>query len=46
MKKLIEKLEWICDYYLVYFLYNSHKIERYNQYMKGKWIFGEESTIK
>ncbi|MEI7527112.1 MAG: hypothetical protein WCJ95_22370 [Mariniphaga sp.] len=37
MKNLTEKLEWIFDYYVVYFLYNPHKIERYYRYMNEKW---------
>ena len=44
MKKLIEKLEWFSDYYLIYFLYNPNKIDRYNQYMKDRWIIGGERT--
>ena len=46
MKKMIEKLQWLTDYYLVYFLYNPHKIDRYNQYMRDKWGFGEERLVK
>ena len=45
MKKLIEKLEWICDYYLVYFLYNTRKIGRYHQYMRDKWGLETEGVI-
>ncbi len=37
MKNLIEKLEWWFDYYLVFFLYNPNKIDRYHQYMEEKW---------
>ena len=44
MKNWIEKLEWLSDYYLVYFLYNPNKIDRYNQYMKDKWFNGEEHS--
>jgi hypothetical protein len=36
-KKLIERLRWICDYYLVYFLYSTNKVERYHKWMKKKW---------
>ncbi len=37
MKKTLEKLEWIIDYYLVYFLYNPNKIDRYHEFMLNKW---------
>ena len=37
MKNLTQKLEWIFDYYVVYFLYNPHKIEAYYRYMHEKW---------
>ena len=38
MRKWLVNLEWICDYYLVYFLYHPRKIEQYHQYMNDKWI--------
>ncbi len=41
MKKITAKLEWILDYYLVYFLYNTNKIEKYNNYLRNKWDFGQ-----
>ena len=37
MKTLIKKLEWISDYYLVYFLYNPNKTGRYHEHMNHKW---------
>ncbi len=37
MKNLTEKLEWIFDYYVAYFLYNPHKIARYYRYLNQKW---------
>ena len=37
MKRMIKKLEWVCDYYLVYLLYNPNKIYRYQKYMEDKW---------
>jgi hypothetical protein len=37
MKRLINKLEWIIDYYFVYFLYNPQKIDRYYNYLDDKW---------
>ena len=39
MKRVMEKLEWVTDYYFVYFLYNPNKMERYHQYMEDKWGF-------
>ena len=37
LNKIIRKLDWIWDYYFVYFLYNGNKIDRYYEYMKNKW---------
>ena len=37
MKKFLKKLDWIIDYYFVYFLYNGNKQDRYFDYMKKKW---------
>lgn len=37
MKKLLQKIDWIIDYYFIYFLYNTNKIDRYHDYMKNKW---------
>jgi len=37
MKKFFKELDWIWDYYFVYFLYNSNKVHRYHWYMKKKW---------
>jgi hypothetical protein len=37
MTNIIERLEWIIDFYFVYFLYNPNKIDRYVQYMTEKW---------
>ena len=37
MKKLLRKLDWIWDYYFVYFLYNGNKTHRYIEYMEKKW---------
>ena len=42
MKKIAEKLEWIFDYYIAYFLYNPNKIDRYHNYLNDKWDFGTE----
>ena len=38
----MKMLEWIFDYYIVYFLYNPHKIDRYHDYLRDKL---ELSTI-
>jgi hypothetical protein len=37
MKKLLRKLDWIWDYYFVYFLYNGNRIQDYIDYMEKKW---------
>jgi hypothetical protein len=37
MKKYIKELEYKIDYYLVIFLYNPNKVDRYHQYMTKKW---------
>ena len=37
MKKLLRKLDWIWDYYFVYFLYNGNKTQYYIDYMEKKW---------
>ena len=36
-KKLLTKIEWALDYYIVYFLYNPHKHNEYIRYMINKW---------
>ena len=35
--RFLKKLEWMIDYYLVYFLYNEKKRNRYHKYMKSKY---------
>jgi hypothetical protein len=37
MKKLLKKIEFWFDYYIVYFLYNGNKKSDYEDYMKKKW---------
>ncbi len=37
MKKFFKELEWIWDYYFVYFLFNGMKRHRYDAYMSIKW---------
>lgn len=34
---MFRKLEWFFDYYIVYFLYNGNKREKYIKYMESKW---------
>ena len=46
MKKFIEEMEWIFDYYIVYFLYNPNKNERYSQFLQDKWEFLPEKPYK
>ena len=45
MKTIADKLEWIFDYYIVYFLYNPNKIDRYNKYLIDKWDFEAEKYM-
>ncbi len=44
IKKELRKLDWIHDYYLVYFLYKPEKINRYYKYMNQKWGFNRYSS--
>ena len=37
LRKILKKLEWICDSYFVYFMYNGTKIDKYHNHMKQKW---------
>ncbi len=37
MKGIIKKMDWFFDYYIAYFLYNPHKIDKYHAYMLNKW---------
>lgn len=37
LKKVLKKLDWAYDYYILYFMYNERKIDRYYQYMESKW---------
>jgi hypothetical protein len=37
IKKILKKLDWIWDYYFVYFLYNGNKLNGYYDYMNKKW---------
>ncbi len=34
--RFLKKLNWMCDYYFVYFIYNEKKRNRYHKYMKNK----------
>lgn len=37
VSKIINKLDWIYDYYILYFMYNGRKLDRYYDYMNKKW---------
>ena len=37
MKKLLKKIEWIFDYYILHLFYKESKFHRYTNYMKNKW---------
>ena len=37
MRKLLNKLHWTFDYYILYMMYNEKKLNRYHEYMKQKW---------
>ena len=37
IRKILKKIDWIWDYYFVYFMYNERKLDRYYNYMKNKW---------
>lgn len=37
MKNFIINLNWVWDYYILYNMYNSKKIDRYHNYMSKKW---------
>jgi hypothetical protein len=36
-RKALRRLDWIIDYYFVYLLYNDHKVDEYDDYMRNKW---------
>ena len=37
MKPFLKKLDWIFDFYIAYYLYNSNKVDSYYKYMYEKW---------
>jgi hypothetical protein len=37
IRKILKKLDWTYDYYILYFMYNERKLDRYNKYMEQKW---------
>ncbi len=37
MIRLLKEIEWIFDYYFLYFLYNDRKRYRYYEWMENKW---------
>lgn len=42
MKKFLFNLQWWFDYHVIYFTYNTYKINRYHNYMIKK--YGEKYT--
>ena len=44
IKKELRRLDWIHDYYFVYFLYKTEKINQYYEYMNNKWGFNKYSS--
>jgi hypothetical protein len=37
MKKLLKKLDWYFDYYIVWMFYKENKTDQYIEYMEKKW---------
>lgn len=37
MKKIINNISWILDYYFLYFIYNGNKLNKYDEFMSQKW---------
>jgi hypothetical protein len=37
MKTILKKLDWVFEYYFVYFLFKPDKLQRYHYYMMKKW---------
>ena len=37
IKKILKKIEWFIDIYLVWDLYSPRKYDRYNEYIEKKW---------
>jgi hypothetical protein len=37
MKRLQTELEYLWDYYFIYFLFKSDKLLQYHRWMKKKW---------
>lgn len=42
MKKILDKIEWIFDYYFAWITYNGYKFDKYHEYMVKRW--GEKYT--
>ena len=37
LKRVTKKIDWFFDIYVVYFLYNTKKLDRYYAYLRKKW---------
>jgi hypothetical protein len=37
MKRFFKQLEWVFEYYFVYFLFKPDKLHRYHYFMRKKW---------
>lgn len=37
MKKFLFNLRWLFDYYVIYFVHNPRKIQRYHKYMIDRY---------
>lgn len=37
LRRALRRLDWTIDYYFIYLLYNDHKLDEYDDYMKKKW---------
>lgn len=44
MKRILSRIEWCFDYYLVYLMYNERKADRYYQFMNEKWNLKNEKS--
>ena len=45
MKRIINQLDWIFDYYIAYLMYNDHKMSAYYKYMIDKWNINLEPKL-
>lgn len=44
MKKFLKKLEFVFEYYFLYFMYSEWNRNKYHDYMNSKW--GDEKYPK